>query len=133
MIRWTGRTGFLCLLVVVMIGCSSSPEELRARHTKRGDEYFRKEMYKEAVIEYKNAVKAAPKDSSLRLKLAKAALEAKNINTAYEELQKAVERAPDNFEHLGKLGEIYVVAGKIEEASHGAGNPGESAAGGPQR
>src|SRR3989337_3927800 len=106
MIRWTGRTGFLCLLVVVIIGCSSSPEELRARHTKRGDEYFQKEMYKEAVIEYKNAVKAAPKDSSLRLKLAKAALEAKNINTAYEELTNAVGLDPANFEALGKPGEL---------------------------
>src|SRR4030066_1024426 len=126
MIRWTRRTGFLCLLAVVIIGCSSSPEELRASHTIRGDEYFRKEMYKEAVIEYKNAVKAAPKDSSLRMKLAKAALEARNINTAYEELQKAVELAPAHFEALGKLGGVYVVAGRTEEASQVAGNLGQS-------
>ena len=62
-----------CLAAVFLFSCSSTPAELVAKHTKRGDEFAQKEKYKEAVIEYKNAVKAGPSDASLRFKLAKAA------------------------------------------------------------
>jgi len=43
---------------------------------------WRRGKSKEAVIEYKNAVQAGPKDSALRLTLAMAALEGKDIRTA---------------------------------------------------
>jgi len=102
--------------------CDRSPEGKLAKHVKRGDEYVKEEKFKEAVIEYKNAVKAVPKDSAAHWKLAKASIEAKDIRTAFAELQKTVELDPNNFEALGRLGEIYVMAGKVEEASQIADN-----------
>jgi len=110
------------LAAVFLFSCSSTPAELVARHTKRGDEYAQKEKYKEAVIEYKNAVKAGPTDAALRFKLAKAALEARDFPTAFQELQKAVELDPNNYEAQTRLGEIYVAAGKTEEAGQIADN-----------
>jgi Flp pilus assembly protein TadD len=95
-----------CLAAAFLFSCSSTPTELVAKHTKRGDEYAKKEKYKEAVIEYKNAVKAGPKDAALRFKLAKSALEARDFPTAFQELQKAVELDPGNYEAQTKLGEI---------------------------
>lgn len=75
----------LLLLLFVSFGfvasCSSTPEQLVAKHGKRGDEYMQKEKYREAVIEYKNAVKAVPADGKIRWKLAQAALEAKDLRT----------------------------------------------------
>jgi len=106
----------LALALVFLFSCSSTPAELVAKHTKRGDEFAQKEKYKEAVIEYKNAVKAGPNDAGLHFKLAKAALEAREFPTAFQELQKTVELDPNNFEAQTKLGEIYVAAGKTEEA-----------------
>lgn len=103
-------------------GCSSSPEQLVAKHTKRGDEYMVKDMYKEAVIEYMNAVRIGPNDGALHYKLAKAALEARDIGTGYQELLKTVELLPDNHEALGKLGSLYLTVGKIEEADAVADN-----------
>src|SRR3990172_9435822 len=72
----------LCLLFVSFCSCSGTPEELSAKHTKRGNEYVQKEKYREAVIEYKNAVKAKPDDGTLHWKLAQALLEAKDIRNA---------------------------------------------------
>ncbi|TFG61297.1 MAG: tetratricopeptide repeat protein [Deltaproteobacteria bacterium] len=103
-------------LAMFLFSCSRSPEATLAKHVKRGDEYVREEKFKEAVIEYKNAVKAVPKDSGAHWKLAKAAIEAKDVQTAFAELQETVELDPNNYEALGKLGEIYVMVGKIEEA-----------------
>src|SRR4030066_2555464 len=120
--RRTGRFGCLCLLAAFLTACSSSPEELVAKHTHRGDEYVQNEKFPEAVIEYKNAVKSTPKDAVLRWKLAKAALEAKDSRTAYTELQKTVELDPANYEAKGILGEIYVVMGERDRASQIADN-----------
>ena len=111
------------IVAAVFFGsCDRSPEAKLAKHVKRGDEYVKEEKFKEAVIEYKNAVKAVPKDPAAHWKLAKASIEAKDIRTAFAELQKTVELDPNNFEALGKLGEIYVMAGKKEEATQIADN-----------
>ncbi|RJP24777.1 MAG: hypothetical protein C4529_02190 [Deltaproteobacteria bacterium] len=113
-----------CWIVAALffVSCDRSPEAKLAKHVKRGDEYVKEEKFREAVIEYKNAVKAVPKDTTARWKLAKASLEAKDVRTAFTELQKTVELDPANFEALGKLGEIYVMAGKKEEATQIADN-----------
>jgi tetratricopeptide (TPR) repeat protein len=115
---------FACgIVVAVFLGsCDRSPEANLAKHVKRGDEYVTEEKFKEAVIEYRNAVKAVPKDPAAHWKLAKASLEARDIRTAFAELQKTVELDPNNFEALGKLGEIYVMVGKKEEATQIADN-----------
>lgn len=115
---------FACLFVMagVICSCFSTPAEKAAKHTKLGDAYVQKEKFPEAVIEYKNAVKAGPNDASLRWKLAKAALGSKDIRLAFQQLQKTVELDPNNFEAKGKLGEIYLLVGKSEEAARIADN-----------
>jgi hypothetical protein len=45
-----------------------------------------------AAIEYRNTVKAVPKDPAAHWKLAKASLEATDIRTGFSELQKGVKR-----------------------------------------
>ena len=111
------------IVATVFLGsCDRSPEAKLAKHVKRGDDYVKEEKFKEAAIEYRNAVKAVPKDPAAHWKLAKASIEAKDIRTAFVEVQSAVELDPNNFEALGMLGEIYLVAGKKEEAAQIADN-----------
>ena len=51
------------IVAAVFFGsCDRSPEATLAKHIKRGDAYVKEEKFKEAVIEYRNAVKAVPKD-----------------------------------------------------------------------
>ena len=118
------RIPMACWIVaaVFFVSCDRSPEGKLAKHVKRGDEYAKEEKFREAAIEYRNAVKEVPKDSAAHWKLAKASIEAKDIRTAFAELQKTVELAPGNFEALGKLGEIYLITGKKEEATQIADN-----------
>lgn len=118
------KTIVACWIVAAIFlgACDRSPEAKLARHVKRGDAYAKEEKYKEAVIEYKNAVKAVPKDAAAHWKLANASLKEKDIRTAFTELQKAVDLDPNNYEALGKLGEIYLMAGKNDEAKQIADN-----------
>lgn len=119
-----GMFRFACLLVMTgaICSCSGTPAEKAAKHIKLGDDYAKKEKFPEAVTEYKNAVKAGPNDASLRWKLAKAAMESKDIRLAFQQLQKTVELDPNNYEAKGKLGEIYLLVGKSEEAARIADN-----------
>ena len=110
------------VVAVFLASCNRSPEAKLAKHVKRGDEYAKEEKFQEAAIEYRNAIKAVPKDPAAHWKLAKASLEAKDIRTAFTELQRTVELDPNNWEALGKLGEIYVMTGKKEEAAQIADN-----------
>src|SRR3989304_2246197 len=86
---------------IAVASCSRTPAELVAKHTKRGDAYAKEGKYAEAVIEYKNAVKAGPKDAPLHFKLAKAALESKDLRTAFQEFQRVVELDPSHYEAKG--------------------------------
>ena len=51
------------LLLVVLaatIGCARSPEAQKARHLERGDKYFARTQYQEALIEYWNVLRVDP-------------------------------------------------------------------------
>jgi hypothetical protein len=39
-----------------MTACSRSPEAKKTQHLERGDKYFAKAQFREAIIEYKNVV-----------------------------------------------------------------------------
>src|SRR5882672_9491963 len=56
----SGMRGVLILLVVALTlatGCARSPEAKKARFLERGDRYFKQQQYREAVIEYRNALR----------------------------------------------------------------------------
>jgi Flp pilus assembly protein TadD len=83
----------LCVLftmTLLLATCSKSPDERAIKHMRRGDEYTRNGQFKEAVIEYKNAVDALPDNPDLRWKLSRAALKANDFGTAFGELRRVV-------------------------------------------
>src|SRR3990170_6272826 len=56
------RIILICILMITVTACSS-PEEKKVKHMDRGLKYYNEGKYNEAIIEYKNAVQIAPKDS----------------------------------------------------------------------
>src|SRR5215510_13019569 len=54
------------------IACSKDPEVAKREYVRSGDAYVAKKQYKEAVIEYRNAVQLDPKYGEARAKLADA-------------------------------------------------------------
>ena len=58
------RTIGICMaLTAVLAGCTRDPQVLKKRDVEKGDAYFQKGKYNEAVIEYANAVKIDPRYS----------------------------------------------------------------------
>jgi len=51
--RVTSRSALVLILgLLIIVGCSRSPEAKTARHLERGDKFFGRQHYKDATIEH---------------------------------------------------------------------------------
>src|SRR6266481_9006629 len=90
---------FPILLVVgllVVAGCSRSPEARKARHLERGDKYAAQEQYQEAILEYRNVLRIDPANERAIRQLGLAHYQLGELGQAFRYLLKAEEQAPDN-------------------------------------
>jgi tetratricopeptide (TPR) repeat protein len=106
----------LCLVSLLSSSCSLSNDEQLAQHVSRGNQYVEQHKFAEAVIEYKNAARAAPNDVSVHWKLAQTALKTKDFQTAIPALQRTIALDPTHYEAKDALGGIYFAAGRTQEA-----------------
>ena len=106
----------LCLIVVSW-SCSQSSEQQVVQYVDRGDQYVEQQKYPEALIEYKNAARAAPNDLTIHWKLARTALRIKDFKTAFAELQRVTALDPNHYDAKEALGQLYLAAGKTNEAA----------------
>ena len=90
----------VCLLAVVGGGAAyyyrfaGSPEVKRDRALKRAREYINQAKLNEAVIEYKNALKADPSSANSHYELAMALIKRGDHRSAYQELLRATDLQP---------------------------------------
>lgn len=106
----------LLVLGVVVVGCSRSPEAKKARALERGAQYFERQQYREAIIEYRNALRIDPSNAKALQHLALAHFELGELGQAFPFLLKAKERDPDNLAVRVKLGAIDILRRKPDEA-----------------
>src|SRR6058998_3694168 len=104
------------VLLVAMAGCSRSPEAKKARHLDRGDRYFAREQYQEAVIEYANVLRIDRTNTRAIQQIALSHYQLGELGRAYPYFLKLQELDPENADVHLKLGTIYLLARKREEA-----------------
>jgi tetratricopeptide (TPR) repeat protein len=108
---------FIALTLVAamaLVSCRSNPEAAKKRYVESGDKYFNKGRYKEASIQYRNAVRIDGKYGLAYYKLAVTAL--KQVPPDFGQAVRSLRRAqellnPDQPEHwdaVVKLSEIYL-------------------------
>ena len=109
--------GFLWVAILFWsAGCALSPEEKKAQHIQRGNEYMAEEKYKEAIIEFRNVLKIDGGDLKAIENIGIAHFELGEIQKAYQFLSKARELGTQNADVSVKLSAIYLLARKPEEA-----------------
>jgi len=62
----------VALLVILAAACTRDADALARKHMEQGNAYFNQQQYPKAVIEFRNAVKATPRDGRARLRLGEA-------------------------------------------------------------
>jgi len=113
------RTHPAVLLVVGLLlvaGCSRSPEAQKIRHLERGDRNAAREQYQDAILEYRNVLRFEPRNQRALTQLGVLLYQLGELAQAFPYLLKAEELAPDASDIRLKLGTIYLFGGEAEKA-----------------
>src|SRR3954464_15938971 len=82
--------------IVLATGCHADPDATARQHVVKGDSYVSHGLIKQAIIEYRNALKTVPRHAEAQYKLARA-YSAPGVPTkAYEAYAKTAEHEPSN-------------------------------------
>src|SRR5688572_7136581 len=90
------------LLCSSVAACSKDPEVAKREYVRSGDAYFAEKKYKEAVIEYRNAVQQDPMFGEARFKLAETYQKLNDARNAYGEYIRAADLLPNDVEAQSK-------------------------------
>jgi tetratricopeptide (TPR) repeat protein len=110
---------FLLAPVVILLttaGCSKAPEVAKREYVRSGDAYVAKKQYKEAVIEYRNAVQQDARFGEARAKLADAYFQTGDVENAFREYIRAADLLPNDVTAQLKAGEMLLVGRRYEDA-----------------
>ena len=104
------RHRFLGTLAVaaVLAACTRDPNVLKHRYVENGDRYFKQEKFREAAIEYQNAIKLDSKFEEAHYALAQCDLKLGILAGAYQELTRATELKPDDAKAQLTLGNLLL-------------------------
>jgi stress-induced-phosphoprotein 1 len=83
---------------------------------QRGNDYFRAQKWSEAVNEYEEAVKRAPKNAAIRNNLAAALCKIMDFNGAQRQVEVALEIDPKYVKAWARLGDIQMVHKEYHKA-----------------
>lgn len=86
-----------CLLASLFTGCSRDPNARKQKYFESGEKYFAEGKYREAVIQYSNAVQIDPRFAQGHAQLAQTYLKLGDTQRAFSELSRTLELDPDNY------------------------------------
>jgi tetratricopeptide (TPR) repeat protein len=113
------RLGFRAAAVTAALlaaACSVDREAQARKYVASGDAYAAKNSRDEAVIQYRNAIKAHPQWAEAHYKLAQTYQAAGDHVSAYTEYARAADLEPANVEAQILAGTLLLVAGEFDGA-----------------
>src|SRR5438477_4445307 len=110
---------FVLAMILGLVACSRDPNVVKKHYYDSGNKYFEKGRYKEASIQYRNALKRDAKYGPAHYKMALVSLKVGDMGGAVSSLRKAIELLPadqpDHWDSVVKLAEIYLAVAKGEK------------------
>ena len=106
----------LSLTAALFTGCSRDPNVRKQKYFESGERYFEKAKYREAAIQYSNAIQVDPRFAQAHYRLALAYLRIGEESRAYQELNRTLELDPDNYEARIDLTNLLIAAKYFKEA-----------------
>jgi Tfp pilus assembly protein PilF len=116
--NWRRSVCVLLLLVLggMLAGCHSDPNRRKQRYLESGKRYSAEGKYREAAIQFSNALKVDKGYPDAHYELAQAYLHLGQFGPAYSELSRTIELQPTNSKVRIDLGNLLVAAGKTDDA-----------------
>src|SRR5450755_1178888 len=94
MMRLPRRFSLAAVAILALSACSESPQAKEAKYLDKGKKEFEKKNYAIAVLHFKNAMAAQPRDAEPYYQLGLALLASNDVNTAGSYFRKAAELNP---------------------------------------
>ena len=96
------------LVAAAFTGCSRDPNVKKQKYFESGEKYFAEAKYREAAIEYSNAIQIDSRFAQAHYQLSQAYLKLGDTNRAFQELNRSVDLAPDNYRAHTDLANLLV-------------------------
>ena len=105
------RSVFLFLVLATLLsGCSRDPNVRKQKYFESGQRYFEKAKYREAAIQYSNAIQVDPRFGQAHYRLGLSYLRLGEPNRAFQELQRSVELEPSNYAARVDMANMLIAA-----------------------
>jgi tetratricopeptide (TPR) repeat protein len=106
----------LAVGILALPGCSKDPQVAKREYVQSGDGYLAQKKYREAIVEYRNAIQQDPQFVEARQKLADTYVELGDLRNAFQEYVRIADLRPDDAEAQVKVGEILLVGRNFQDA-----------------
>ncbi|HJT87200.1 MAG TPA: tetratricopeptide repeat protein [Bryobacteraceae bacterium] len=96
--------------VLALAACATSPQQKEAKFLKKGDTFMARKDYARALLEFKNAARAMPRDAEAFYRIGLASLAAGSPSGAVSAFQQATQLNPRHSEAQLKLAELMAAS-----------------------
>jgi len=104
------------LVAGLLSGCSRDPNVRKQKYLESGNRYRDKGKFREAIIQYQNAVQLDSRFAEAHYQLGEAYLKLGDRSAAFQELGRSVEIAPDNYPAQVDLANLLIAGRYLKEA-----------------
>ncbi|MGA8301849.1 MAG: tetratricopeptide repeat protein [Terriglobales bacterium] len=104
------------LIATFFTACSRDPNVRKQQYLDSGKRYFEKGKFREAEIEFSNAVKVDPNYAEGHYQLAEAYLKLQQAQAAYQELTRTIELQPENYQARIELANLLILGHDFQQA-----------------
>ena len=102
--------GSMAVLFGILAGCNNSPQAKEAKFLRRGEALLEKKDYDRALLEFKNASQAMPRDAEPYYQMGMAYLASGTLGNGIASLRKATELNPRHEKAQLKLAELMTTS-----------------------
>jgi len=102
---------------VLFTACHSDPNVHKQKLLESGNRYRDKDKLQEAVIQYSNAIQVDPRFAEAHFQLGETYLKLREGNRAYDELNRTVDLAPDNYQAHTDLANLLIASSRNLDGS----------------
>jgi tetratricopeptide (TPR) repeat protein len=106
----------VCVLAALLTGCSRDPNVRKQKYLESGQRYFDKGQYREAEIQFENAIQVDSRFADAHYKLALAAMKLQQWPTAYQELLTTVQLQPDQYAAHLDMANLLILGRQFNDA-----------------
>jgi tetratricopeptide (TPR) repeat protein len=118
--RWIALFLALALVATLAAGCSRDPEVRKQKYYESGMRHFEQEKYREAAIQFLNAIQADARFVQAHYQLAQCYLRLGVWSGAYQELLRTVDIDPNHLKAQVDLGNLLLASRQLDRAEEKA-------------